>query len=209
MTDRVGSGWLGPGPTTGALGEAIDRLWDVFGDRTSLFSVLDSDAVLARAHAGEVRGALPRLMELIVADAVSPADRIESFDLLSSEDVAPWSRADRSAIERFADTWWRFTLETEQPAPPVDAVLACLVRLDAPLIRWLSRWLDELDGPAAHHLARTVIDGLDDPGWADHDDEREQILGWARTEPVVLGLTVVGGVHLDEGELSEALDRML
>lgn len=191
------------------MDKAIDRLWAVFGDRTSLFSVLDSDAVLARAHAGETRGALPRLMELVVADALSPADRMEAFDLFSSGELSPWSRSDRAAIEGFADTWWRFTLRTEEPTPPVDLVLACLVRLDVPMIRWLSPWLDELDGPAAHHLARTVIDGLDDPGWADRTDERDQILGWARTEPVIIGLTLVGGVHLDDGELGRALDRML
>jgi hypothetical protein len=77
------------------------------------------------------------------------------------------------------------------------------------MVRWLAPWLDDLDGPAARHLATVVITQLPEAEWAAHQDERAQILAWCRSEPVVIGLTVVGGVHLDDGQLSDALDRML
>ena len=77
------------------------------------------------------------------------------------------------------------------------------------MVRWLGPWLDALDGPAARHLARFVIDGPTDPGWEASEDHAGQVLAWARTEPVLFGLTLVGGVHLDDGMLGEALDVLL
>jgi len=96
-----------------ALVDAIDRVWDVLGDRDSLLPSLPDDAVMARARSG------------------------------------------------------------------------------------------------ARHLAEVIVSRLPEAEWEGSEDQRSQILGWSRTEPVIIGLTVVGGVHLDDGQLSDALDLML
>jgi hypothetical protein len=193
----------------GELGRVIDRLWDVLGDRTSLFPVLPADAALARAGAGELKAAMPRLLELAVGGVVETMEITEPFDLLREAEWTTWPAAERQAVEKMADTWWEWTRRSIEPQPGVGVVLACLCRLGVPPIRWLGPWLEDLDGPAAQHLARIVIEQLPEAEWTTMEDQRQQILAWSRTEAVVIGLTVVGGVHLDDGQLSAALDLML
>ncbi len=192
-----------------ALDNAIDRVWDVLGDRSSLLSVLADDAVMARARSGEAKQALPRLLELAVVDELEHMSIVEPFDLLNAEGWTTWPDAERRAVEGLVDTWWTWTRTAIDPTIDPGLVLACLCRLGVPLVRWLGPWLEDLDGPPARHLADVIISQLPEPEWEGFEDQRSQILGWTRTEPVVIGLTVVGGVHLDEGQLSDALDLML
>lgn len=196
-------------PLAGELGRAVERLWDVVGDRTSLFPDLPDDAALARAGAGELKEAIPRLLELAIGGGAERMAIVEPFDLLRDADWTKWPAAERQAVEDVADTWWEWTRRSNDPRPAPGLVLSCLCRLGVPPIRWLGPWLDDLDGPAARHLADVVVSQLSEPEWAPIEDQRQQILAWCRSEPVVIGLTVVGGVHLDEGQLSDALDQML
>lgn len=193
----------------GELGRAIDELWAVLGDRTSLFPDLPDDAALARVRNGELKAGLPRLLELAIGGEAVNMAITEPFDLLRAADWTGWPGVERQAVEGVVDTWWEWTRGSNDPQPSPGLVLACLCRLGVPVVRWLTPWLDDLDGPAARHLAVVVIDQLPEAEWAVVEDEREQILAWCRSEPVVIGLTVVGGVHLDDDQLSHALDRML
>lgn len=190
-----------------ALARSLDRLWDVMGDRSSLFPELGDDAVMARARSGEVRSAMPRLLELALTGQLATVELTEVFDLLA--DRATWSAEEERAVEDTLDTWWTLIRTSISPEPRPGVALACLSRTSLPLVRWLSPWLDDLDGPSASHLAEVVISQLPESEWEGHEDQRSQILGWCRTEPVVIGLTVVGGIHLDDGQLSAALDLML
>jgi hypothetical protein len=196
-------------PLRGELGARLDRLWDVLGDRESLFPQLPDDAALARARSGELVEAIPRLLELAIGDGLQRVPVTVPFDLLREADWTTWSAARREAIEDVVDTWWTSTRTAIEPELSPGLVLACLCRLGVPQIRWLGPWLEDLDGPAARHLANVVTGQLPEPEWEGFDDQRSQILAWCRTEPVIIGLTVIGGVHLDEGQLSEALDLML
>lgn len=192
-----------------ALAKAIDHVWDVLGSRDSLFPSLPDDAVMARARSGEPKEAMPRLLELAVVDGLEHLSITDPFDLLASSGWTAWPDADRRAIEQLLDTWWTWTRTAIDPPVAPGLVLACLCRVGVPQVRWLGPWLDDLDGPAAQHLAEVVTRQLPQVEWEGFEDERSQILGWSRTEPVIIGLTVVGGVHLEEGKLSAALDLML
>ena len=196
-------------PLRGELGASVDRLWSVLGDRESLFPELPDDAALARARAGELVEAMPRLLELAIGGGLERVVITEPFDMLREADWTTWSVDRRVAIENVVDTWWTWTRTAIESDHSPGLVLACLCRLGVPQIRWLGAWLEDLDGPAAGHLAEVVIGQLPEPEWEGFDDERSRILGWCRTEPVIIGLTVVGGVHLEEGQLSAALDLML
>ncbi len=193
----------------GELGRAIDQAWDVLGDRESLFPDLPADAALARARAGELKAALPRLLELAIGGDPGRMAITEPFDLLRQAEWTTWDDAERRAIEAVVDTWWAWVRTSVDPPLPVGLVLACLCRLAVPNVRWLGPWLDDLDGPAAVRLAEVAIDQLPQPEWQPIPDERDQILAWCRSESEVVGLTVVGGVHLEPGQLSDALDRIL
>lgn len=192
-----------------ALQVAIDRLWAALGDRDGLMPSLPDDAVMARARGGEAKAAMPRLMELLVADELTHIEITEPFDLLRESEWGSWPDEQRGAVQSFLDTWWEWTRTALEPETPPGLVLACLSRLEVSHVRWLGPWLDDLDGSSARHLAQIVIEQLPEPEWEGHEDARSQILGWARTEPVIIGLTVVGGIHLDDGQLGAALDQML
>lgn len=192
-----------------ALTEAIERVWDALGDRTSLMPSLLDDAVMARARTGETKEAIPRLLELAIVDQLEHLNITEPFELLAEAGWRRWPDQERRAIEALLDTWWTWTRTAIEPTVQPGRVLACLCRTGIPQVRWLGPWLDDLDGPPAQHLAEVIISQLPEPEWEGAEDERSQILGWSRTEPVVIGLTIVGGVHLDDGQLSDALDLML
>jgi len=146
-----------------------------------------------------------------VADAAAVVDRLGSH---------PWSgsgpASERAVVTEALDAWWLETLKRQPDEQdehyPTEVVLGVLVGFGAPMIRWLGPWLDELDGPGARHLATVILggsDGLAGPAWAGKGDEAGQVLGWTRTETVINGLALIGGVHLDDGVLDQVLDRLI
>lgn len=191
------------------MAATLDALWAALGPEDSLLEELAADAVLARARHGELRACLPRLLELATAAGASPELAVATFDLLERNDWDQWPRRERALVEAHLDQWWLTTLYLEPESPALHEVLGALVQLEIGVRRWLDPWLVELDGAGARHLVALVADGLSSPHWAQRPDQRTQVLAWTRSEPVIVGLTLVGGVHLGPGELGRALDRML
>ncbi len=196
---------------TTPLADALDRVWertrtpDGEAGRSTLLPDLPADAVLARIHAAAgtaaaVASALPRLAELLVDPATSDDHRLEIADLL-----APVADGLRDVL----DAWWSQTLALEPAPPGIEVVLGCLVRLGVPLVRMLEPWIRDLDGPPARHLAALTLGRLRHPVWDGHDDARRQVAAWLQSEPVVMGITIVGGVHLDDGVLGDVLEVLL
>ena len=194
---------------------AVSRLWQVMADDYGLLADLPYDATMARARRGELLAATPRLVELTVSGGLAVADAAEAVAELGRFD---WTdhRHRRTAVEGALDAWWAEALaldrgEHREPfTPPV--VLGVVLGWGSPLVRWLEPWLAALDGPGARHLAEVVVGGpdcLSGPAWAGKADQAGQVLGWARTETVVNGLTLIGATHLDDGLLSDALDRLI
>lgn len=191
---------------------AMTQVWDVLGDRESLMPDLEADAVVARADAGELRAAAPRLLELALA---ARGGRDGSHGLIKRLRPLLADRGrERDAVIGVLDSWWLTTLaldvaEQDPGSAAAGVVLGALAQTDEPLVRWLEPWLVDLDGPPARHLATVVLDGLSGDAWDLVPDKREQVLAWAASEPVVFGLTLIGGVHLEDGELSDVLDRLV
>jgi hypothetical protein len=210
MTDRPDPRPIGQ---SRRLTEAMETLWSVMADDYGLLPDLAVDALLARADRGELTAASPRLIELLVAEELAVDDGAGVVARLGRHD---WDTGQREAVTAALDAWWLQTLKrpaSEHGADyPAGVVLGVLVGFGAPMVRWLRPWLDELDGPGAAHLASVVIagpEGLSGPAWAGKDDEARQVLSWARTETVVNGFALVGGVHLDDGVLDQVLDRLI
>lgn len=184
--------------------------WDHLGDRTTLFPDLPLDATLARARAGEWRHATPRLLDLITTergvDDVAPWSVI---DELVASGFGAWPRSDQVVVEAVFDAWWEATLAFHPSTVPVESVLGTLVHTRLPLIRWLEPWVADLDGAPVEHLAELLEGRLQSPVWTGFEDERGQVIGWARTEAVIYGITLVGGVHLGPERLSSVLDLLL
>jgi hypothetical protein len=195
------------------MDHAIERLVATMADDYGLFPTLALDAVLARADRGELVAATPRLVELVVDHRLAVADAAAVVDRFGRH---RWGPTELPAVAEALDAWWWETLmrppgEHPEPYRP-GVVLGVLVGFGAPMVRWLGPWLQGLDGPGAAHLAAVVLGGPDElsgPAWAGKENEARQVLGWARTEPVVNGLTLIGGVHLDDGVLSDVLDRLI
>lgn len=192
---------------------AVGRLWATMTDQYGLLPELDHDAVLARANRGELLAATPRLVDLLVGARLEVADAAALTGRLGGHD---WDRVRRAAVEESLDAWWWETLQRSpgehlEPYRP-EVVLGVLAAYDAPMVRWLGPWLAQLDGPGAQHLAAVVLggpDGLSGPAWSGREDRARQVLAWAGTEPVVNGLTLIGGIHLDDGVLGAVLDRLI
>ncbi len=220
QTNRTSEPTSGHGaqPATGhgrsvELRRALDRVWEVMADDYGLLPDLAFDAVMARADRGELEAATPRLLELTVGHQLAPAEAGMVVDRLGRHQ---FSSPKRSAVEATLDGWWAETLALEpgsHPAPyDPGMVLGVLASYQATMTRWLAPWLFALDGPAASHLAKVVLggpDGLSGPAWEGKHDQAQQVLGWARTEAVVNGMVVVGGVHLAADQLSDVLDRLI
>lgn len=189
--------------------EAIDRVWTTFGRSEGLLVDLAADAVWVRAHQGEFFACLPRLLELWTLNQLGVA--VGGHELLAEvsnawgELTAPQARS----VEYLADTVWEKALTTYPSQPTSDVLLGELIYLDLPMIRWLERWLNSLDGPASQHLADAVLRPSLTSAWQARPDERQQLIGWAASEPVVMGLTLVGGVHLAQGDLTELFDQLI
>ena len=195
--------------------QALDEVRVLLGSENALIATLPADALLARIDqapsdpTAEFRLCLPRLLELLVSNDLGSVDPWEVSRRLPEHDWLKWAPPLRAGVATVFDQWWATVLSAHPNDPPVDDVMATLVALELPLTRWLQPLLRSLDGPAARHLADIVTGRLSGGGWSEHEDERQQILAWCRTEPVVMGLTVVGGVHLPEGSLGDLLDLLL
>lgn len=211
------------------LDRAIDRLWDVFSDRSSLIGSLPADAVLARADSvdgaaghelaagqggNELRFCLPRLAELLTTNRLDAEPGYRIADRLRDAHWQSWDRHERETLEEFFDTWWLLTRSLDGGAVPASdlpasEVLGALVHLGVPLVRWLGPWLEDFDGPPARHFADMILGGMDTPAWTSAPDERGQVLAWAASESCVFGIALVGGIHLPDDRLSDVLDQLI
>lgn len=212
MSERRLPGWdLGGGEPT-PLEECVDRLWSQFSDPSSLLADLPADAVLARSSAGEFRFCLPRLLELVLTGQMGEVEAFVVADQLQVEGWTSWVASERETLESFFDTWWYMARNLDTPAGHlmvVNEVLGFLIHLGVPLVRWLGPWLEDFDGPAAKYFADLVLSDFAGPAWDTAADERGQVEGWAASEATVMGIALVGGIHLEEGQLSEVLDRLV
>lgn len=182
---------------------------------SDLLHELAMDAVLSRAARGELAFTAGRMLSLIVSSGTDVDESVQAMALLTGH---PWNADDRRLLEAVLDAWWAETLHLDVgelaaigPGPyrTPDEVLGVLAGYDAPMVRWFEPWLTELDGPGAVHLVDMVLDGLRGPAWAGKQDRADQVVGWARTEPVINGLLLIGGTHVDPERLSAALDRLI
>ncbi len=176
--------------------------WEVIdGTETGLWPELAADAALARFEGGD-RGqaGMIRLTELVV----SPGGVAQGGPLIDA-----LRRADATVLlTELASLWWTQTLLQYPASDRAADVLAALCRCTGELGRWLRAWLDALDGPGAQHLAEAVCSDFQSSLWPS-DDLRGQAEAWARSEAVVNGITLIGGVHLEPGQLDELLDRII
>lgn len=191
------------------LSAAMDRLWAWYDDY-GLLTDLPSDAVLVRSN-DEQRLCTPRLAELLLAGDEPVAIGFAIVEVL--KEVAADSPADRRDVMTLFDAWWlralRLNRFENQTIYSPDVVLSMLARVDAPMRRWLDQWLDELDGIGVQHLADTILEGLRGEHWKASADEAGQVLAWARSETVLNGITLIGGVHLDPEIRGLLLDRLI
>lgn len=176
---------------------------------TGVIDELSQKALWALANAGDLDRCTPRLVELLITGELEVVEPWEVTGLFARDGWPTWSVAQRRAVLECGDAWWATLIQIHPLPPGVDAVLGSLALFDEPLVRWLQPLLVGLDGAGALHLADLAIGGLDSSAWDQQPDRRGQVLGWLASEPVILGLTLVGGVHLDDGQLGAALDVML
>lgn len=196
------------------LEAALLQLDDVFGPQQGLLPSLPGDAVMARLKAevaadngSEARRSCCRLLVLMVSGELDEHE--VAIEGLMVAGWVGWPHTERTAVLAVFDAWWGTLLAIHPFEPGVDRALVVLSRLDVPLVRWLKPMLEAMDGPGANHVAEIILDRLADPGWNERPEIREEILSWCRTDPVVMGLTVVGGVHLPAGLLGSLLDELL
>ncbi|MFW2383613.1 MAG: hypothetical protein ACN4GZ_17815 [Acidimicrobiales bacterium] len=190
------------------LTDALEVLRQEFPTDRVLIDELAADAALAIA-ATDLEASLVRLFELISLDQLHDREPYEVFDLLRSADWLEWDMPAVQAITGWADGWWLTTLMTHPESANAGDVLGHLIHLGLPMVKWLSAWLDELDGPGAQHLANFLIEGSRHDGWNGRNDERRQVLAWARSDAVVNGLTMIGATHLEPGQMAHVLDRII
>lgn len=192
----------------GAVAEALYAVRRSFGEPQGLISGLPADATWARARAGELTECIPRLLELWAAADLDPVPAQEVLLHLAHN----WSQfppAGQRSIESLADALWKQALTTHPSEPSADELLGQLIHLRLPMVRWLEPWLGLLDGPGAPQLADSILRHTETDAWAAAPDARSQLESWARSEPVVMGIAVVGGVHLDEGDFGALMDRLV
>lgn len=195
---------------------ALEQLTEQVGQHDGLLPTLPADATMARFDAAvsigdavETHQSLARLLELLVSGDLGHIEPAAVVDCLETAGWNAWPQRRQDAVVQVFDAWWATVLAQHPHQPSAELVLATLCRVDRPLVRWLQPLLEQLDGPAALHLSELVLEQLPHPSWQDLADERQQVLNWCRSEPVVMGLTVVGGVHLPPGVLGRALDLLL
>lgn len=195
------------------LTAALKNAWATMAEDYGLFPDLAADAVLARVDRGEIEAATPRLLQLLVGHEL-PVD--VAADVVVRLGDHPWPTEQLTTIQEVLDAWWREVLMQEPGEHPdlypPETVLGVLSGYDAPMIRWFEPWIGELDGPGAIHLAAIVVAGrnqLTAAAWSGKEDSADQVFGWARTETVINGLALVGGTHLGNRLLSDALDQLI
>jgi len=189
--------------------DALDALRIEFPTSRALLGDLAADAVFALASPGEVDAVLHRLLELATHHDLADRYAYEIFDLLVAEDWKTWDMPAVQAISAWADAWWATALFADEDALNAGDILGQLTHLDLPMTRWLTPWLEAIDGPGAQHLARFIVDGSDHPAWSSRRDEYKQVKAWCKSETVVNGFTMIGGVHLAKGQLAQILDRVI
>lgn len=191
------------------LARAIDDLRTAFPAPRGLLADLPADAVFAWATTGELVPAVSRLLELLARNQLGDRHGYEAFDLLDAGGWQGWEAARVAAICRLADAWWLTALVDHPGDVRAADRLGELCHLGLPMVRWLSVWMDHFDGAGALHLADLVLEGSGHPAWIGYDDLYGQVEAWTRSEPVVMGLTLVGGVHVGRRRLGSVLDRIV
>lgn len=181
----------------------MERVEGAFPDDSLLIATLALDAVMARAHSGELVACIPRLMRLGIDD-----HELAAFELVASG-WGDFTSTQRAALTHLLARWWESTLGVPPDTVNASTVLACLARLPIGLAQWEQAWLADLDEWPAAHLVHLILIGLDSDPWAGIPGRRDEVRGWTRTEPVLFGLTMVAGAHLSEGELALVLDRLV
>lgn len=188
-------------------------MWATLADDYGLIPEIEFRTVLARARTGDantVTQCVPRLVSALIDGKPSPVEAIEIVELVAR---SPWSVEDRLCLMEVLDAWWFDVLhrrpDEHLPRYGPGDVLGLLAHADAPMVRWLHPWLDEIDGLPATHLARLIVDGFPAPTWAGRSDEREQVMAWTRTETVINGLALIGTSHIDDDIMSRVLDILI
>ncbi len=190
------------------LTTALVRIRREFPSDLVLVDELAADAALAVART-DLEASLARLFELVSADELGDRHAYEVFDLIGEAGWLEWDMPAVQAITAWADAWWLTCLMTEPEFANAGDVLGQLTHLGLPMVKWLSVWLDSLDGTGAQHLANFLIDGSSHAGWDGRSDERRQVLAWARSEAVVNGFMMIGAIHLEPGQMAMILDRTI
>jgi hypothetical protein len=193
----------------GAVEKALQAVRETFGEPEGLLSDLAADATWVRARSGELMQCVPRLTQLWANGELGGP--VAAHDVLD-EISAAWSQLSSTqarSIESLADTLWERALMAHPSELSADELLGELLYLPLPMVRWFEPWLGSLDGPGALQLSAAILSPIHTDAWAGQADARQQLESWAGTEPVVMGLTIVGGVHLDDGDLGDLLDRLL
>jgi len=190
------------------LSDALGVIREEFPTDRVLVNDLAADAAMAIA-ATDLEASLARLFELIAIDELGDREAYEVFDLVSGADWLAWDMPALQAIAAWADAWWLTALRSEPDTVNAGDVLGQLTHLGLPMVKWLTVWLDELDGLGSQHLAKFVIDGSDHRGWDGKRDEKEQVLAWARSEPVLNGIMMIGAAHLEAGQMAAILDKVV
>ena len=203
--------WESGAPTLsrGAVSEAIESVWRAFGRSEGLISHLAPDAAWVRAQSGEFEACLPRLLELWAENALTTNPKAHEVLRATAEAWPELTSPQARSVEALGDVLWERVLTTHPSSPSADELLSQLVFLGLPMVRWLDPWLVSLDGPGAPQLADAIVRPAASEAWDLQPDYRQQLQAWAATEAVVIGLTVVGGVHLDEGDLAALFDRLI
>jgi len=203
-----------------SVSEALAKIWG-WHDDYGLIEHLAVDAVMARTTAGELLLTAPRLLQLTIDGQLAMPDAALVIETIGS---GVWNKQQRADLEALFDAWWLESLNLdvgehvqnelgEQLVPSV--VLGLLAHYDpAPMVRWLLVWVDQLDGPGARHLASFLISAEPESNWADtawdrREEKRQEVKGWARTDAVIYGLTMVGATHLEPDALSDVLDQLI
>lgn len=203
-----------------AVRDALEKVWS-WHDDYGLLREMAADAVMARTTTGELLMTAPRLLQLVIDGQLPAADCSLIVETVST---GRWTKEHRTDLETLFDAWWLASLnlddgehasndDGESFVPSV--VLGVLAHYDlAPMVRWLLVWLDNLDGPGAVHLASFLLGFEPETQWADaawkgREQQRDDVHGWARTEPVVYGLTMVGATHLEPDTLDRVLDYLI
>jgi hypothetical protein len=188
--------------------DALDLLREEFPTDRVLVHELPADAAIAVA-ASDLEASLVRLFELVALDELGDRNAYEVFDLLDQADWLEWDMPAVQAITGWAGAWWLTVLKSDPEVINAGDVLGHLIHLGLPMVKWLTVWLDELDGSGARHLAGFLIDGSEHDGWKGRADERGQVLAWARSEAVINGLMLIGATHLEPGQMAMILDRVV